>query len=428
MSLCRLSLSGLLLVCCQAGAATLPQPLSLQDALAFASTAHPDILAQRAATEQALAQRSQVASDSAVELRLIADGRLVEPSTNNPRISRNDSRLHLTLSKRLYDFGQTRAANAAAQARLASEQQQEQVVLQQHRLQIMRDFFEVLLADLDYAVADEAMAIEFVRLDRMRQRNALGQVSDVELAEQENRYQQQRTIRYRAESLQRSRRARLAESLNRPGDLPADLVEPELKGLDREAPDIDQLVHEAMLGNPTLIKLKLALEAGRHSVQAARKAGRPVISGELTASDYAREFTTRDQLRAGLLLDMPLYTGGRVDARRAEAVARLHASEAQYARQQIEVRQALREAVERIGVLQVEREQAIAEQAFRDLDLDQARTNYELEFASDLGNSMADATAARLHRARAEYQLVLTWMEIALLTGRSDYNLLDKQR
>lgn len=414
-----------LLLSLGAVAEPLPQPLSLQQALSYATTDHPRVRLQRARHEQAEAQLDSAESSLGIDARLIADGRLVEPSTNNPRISRNDSRLHLTVTRRLYDFGQSRAAIDAAEARVGSQQQRLAALLGQRRLEIMQAFFEVLLADQAFAVADEAMAIEYVRLDRLRQRGELGQASDVQLAEQDTSYQARRVSRYRAEARQRVSRSRLAETLNRAGELPAELIPPQLPALDREIPELDVLIGQALAGNPFLLALRLQAEADRQQLRAARNTGRPVISGELAASDYAREFTTRDRFRAGLLVDIPLYTGGRVDARRAEALARLHATEASIGQTEMEIRQTLRELIERIGVLRIERERAITEQAFRDLDLDRARTDYELEFASDLGNSMADSTAARLHRMQAEYGLLLAWSEIALITGQPGWELIE---
>lgn len=415
-------LAGLILFCVQALAEPLPQPLTLQQALALADTGHPQTLLQRAQQSRREAELQSVLSEQHVEARFIADGRLVEPSTNDPDISRNDSRLHLTLSKRLYDFGQSRAQTSVAQARLASEQQRLAYVLQQRRLDIIRNFLDVLLADRAYAVADESMAIEFVRLDRLQQRNKLLQRSDVALAEQQARYQKQRTLRYRAESQQRITRARLAESLNRPDDLPSDLVQPDISVIDREVPALELLVQQALANNPLLLTLRQEVEAAQLQMQAARKSGRPVLSGELRASDYAREFTTRDKLRAGLLLDVPLYTGGRVKSRQAAAIAELHTAQARILETESDLRQSLRDAVEQLGVLRAEHDQALAEQAFRELALDRARTNYELEFASDLGNTMADATAAALVQMRTEFQALLHWVEIALLTGNPEWD------
>lgn len=414
---------------CLAGVAAhaepLPQPLSLDYALSLAETMHPDVLAQQAELALARAKREQAESRLGFDARAVADGRWVEPSTraggdvagDSRFTSHNDSRFHLILSRRLYDFGQSRAEIAAAGALQDVEARRLDALKRRRRLQIMRDYFEVLLADLAFAQADEAMAIEFVRLERIQDRNRLGQRSDVRLADQERRYQQRRLERYRAQARQRTRRARLAETLNRPGELPAELLEPALAGLDRQAPDPELWIDQAMASNPDLLALRAEAEAAREQLRAARYANRPVVSGELRASRYAREFSSRDKYRAGLQLDIPLYTGGRVDAQRAGARARLQGIEARLARARSEIRQALVEAWERIGVLGAQRDQAASELDFRDLDLDRARTLYDMEASADLGDTMAQFSAARLRRAEAEYQLALTWAEVALLTG-----------
>lgn len=192
--------------------------------------------------------------------------------------------------------------------------------------------------------------------------------------------------------------------------------------LERDLPELKQWLEQALARNPTLQALRAEAEAAREQMRAARYANRPVLRGELQASDYEREFATRDKYRAGVSLEVPLYSGGRVDARRSEALATVQQVDARLAQAQSEIRQSLVEAWERIGVLRVQRERALIEMDFRDLNLDQARTLYELEARADLGNNMAEFSAARLRRARAEYQLALTWAEVALLTGHPEWD------
>ncbi len=423
---------GLCLCCAAALAEPLPQPLSLEQALTLSEAwQHPVLEAQLAELELARARRDETAAELGFDARFIADGRWVEASTNDNvndaqddsrYTSHNDSRLHLIVTKRLYDFGQSDARIAAADALREVEELRLQAVKGRRRVEIMRSFFEVLLADLAAAEAEEAMAIAYVRLDRLRQRNALQQVSDVAVAEQDYRYQSARVERYRTQARQRTSRAQLAETLNRPGELPGDLVTPVLGHLERDLPELKEWLEQALARNPTLVALRAEAEAAREQMRAARYGNRPVLTGELQASDYEREFATRDKYRAGISLEVPLYTGGRVDARRLEALATVQQVDARLTQAQSEIRQSLLEAWERIGVLRVQREQALVEMDFRDLNLDQARTLYELEARADLGNNMAEFSAARLRRAQAEYQLALTWAEVALLTGHPEWD------
>ena len=69
----------------------------------------------------------------------------------------------------------------------------------------------------DFRVQDEVMAIAYVRVDRARDRQELGQISDIERLAAETTYQEARSARYQAQTEQRIRRVQLAEALNRPG-------------------------------------------------------------------------------------------------------------------------------------------------------------------------------------------------------------------
>ncbi len=87
-------------------------------------------------------------------------------------------------------------------------------------------FFEVLLADMEYDRDSEATAVAYTRYDRLRDRNELGQVSDIEVLQAASEYRLVRRERAVSQGRQRTRRALLAEVLNRPGVLPDTLVEP----------------------------------------------------------------------------------------------------------------------------------------------------------------------------------------------------------
>ena len=106
---------GLCLCCAWAVAEPLPQPLSLEQALTLSEAwQHPALQAQLAEVELARARRDETAAELGLDARFIADGRWVEASTNDNvndaqddsrYSSHNDTRLHLIVTKRLYDFG-----------------------------------------------------------------------------------------------------------------------------------------------------------------------------------------------------------------------------------------------------------------------------------------------------------------------------------
>lgn len=405
-------------------AVPLPEPLTLGAALQLSQSLHPDILLAQAEREAAEAERLQAKSRYGTEVTLLARARWVEPSPLAQQLydSHNDSDARLEVRRRLYDFGQTRARVAAAEAASASQDHQLEQARLQRGLQVLARFLDVKLADLDFQVQDEAMAIAYVRLDRIRDRHELGQVADLELLDMENAYQQVRLARFRAQAEQRNSRARLALALNRPGELSSELVRPEFPGNGRALPELAELEAAALAGSPQLLALRAEVAAQQERVAAARAGGHPVLTGVLAASEYQRQGSSDDDYEAELALALPLSTGGQVAAQTAQARADLHRARAALVDAELRVRQEVFELLQEVAVLQAQRDEVRANMDFRDLDLDRSRALYEMEVNSDLGDAMVRFSEVRLQQARTEYELALAWAKLAVLTDNPDWN------
>ena len=66
----------------------------------------------------------------------------------------------------------------------------------------MRSFFDVILADLQYARDNEAMAGAYIDADRARDRHELKRLSDVDLLQLEAAYQEALQLRTESAALQ----------------------------------------------------------------------------------------------------------------------------------------------------------------------------------------------------------------------------------
>lgn len=397
---------------------TLPEPLTLEQALALADAPHPDLQAAAADTAIARAERDRAASAYGFNAGMSAEAKWIEPAERAFDQSRDDSRAGLYLSKRLYDFGHTRASIAAADAQLSSRQLEYTDAQQRHRLNILERYLDVLLADLEFRVQDEAMAIAYVRMDRARDRQELGQLSDIDRLEAETLYQETRSARYRAQARQRTSRVQLAEILYRPGQLSRNLAEPALPSLAAEPPDLAQLTAEVLQNNPGLQALRAETEAARERMQAARALDRPVITGRAEANEYQRQTGSTDPWSVGVQLEIPLYSGGRSAAERAQARAELQRSEADLARAELSLRQTVQTLWEEIQVLRASREEAQTRVDYRELYLDRSRALYEMEVNTDLGDAMVVSSQARLRQAELDYQLLRDWAHLNVLRGQ----------
>lgn len=400
-----------------AASESLPQPLTLEDALGFADGAHPVLEVQRAEVEGRWASAAVVLAEDDLEVSVGARLRWVDPSAVAVDQGHDDHAVGLYLSKQLYDFGRGAAREAAAAAAAEAGESLLLGARQARRVDIVRRFLDVLLADLAYARDNEAMAIAFIRFDRLQDRHRLDQVSDVALREAEAEYQRFLTARATSASDQRRTRALLAAALNRPGDLPAELAAPVFTVLERPVPEVETLQQRVAADNPHLLALRAEVTAARQRLVAAEAADGPVLRGQLERVEYSRNTGTADPWRAGITLDVPLYTGGRAKAEVARARAELRRAEADLARQRMETRQAVLDLWLELDTLHRQSEEARAESTFRDLALDRARALYEMEVRADLGDSMSRTTAARHRRRSVEYAMAVAWMRLDALTG-----------
>lgn len=124
------------------------------------------------------------------------------------------------------------------------------------RLLILARYLDVLLADLSYTRHNEALAVAYILFDRARARMELGQFSELRVAELETEYEDVLRERAASEAAQRLTRALLAQALGRPGDLPRDLVEPQLPGAPETLPQSADVVAAAQRDNAWIETLK----------------------------------------------------------------------------------------------------------------------------------------------------------------------------
>jgi len=403
---------------------SLPEPLTLEAALDAIDPSHPLIAASQARRQLANAAEKRVRAADDATLDLALEARRVEPIDTAPNQDRDDSRARLTLYKTLYDFGRTANRTAAANHAVASSESGVALAMMEIRRQVMQRYFDVILADLDAATANEAMSVAFVGYDHARDRHELGEISDVELLQQENAYQSRLIERQQAEARQRATRSQLALILNRPESLASSLENPALPGIRKPLPDYDALVEEVRQGNAQLRALQADLAAIQSQQDAVRAERRPTLYLQLEAAEYQREFGSRDPLTAILGLNVPLYQGGRIDADLSEQDALAWQLKSDYRAAEYRLRQELLELYQTIEILLQQLKQADIRQDYRDLSLDRSRAEYDLELRTDLGDAMVQQTAARLFSRQIAFELALAREKLVILTGNPGYSAL----
>ena len=402
----------------------LPDPLTLEYALSLIDEGHPDLLAEQAEQAQLLAQLQGIDALNALDISVEGRARWVGPPSIEDEDVTDDHKLSLYVRKPLYDFGRTDALRQATQQASLGREQRYQAVRDKRRIAIMQAFFDALLSDMEYARDNEALAVAYIALDRLRNRQELGQASDIAILEKEAEYQRVRYQLAQSETRQRATRARLANLLNRPGMLPSNLRKPELDYQQRKLPEFETLVEQAMQKNPELLALQAELAAAQQRIEAARAEQWPRLDGELEASSYTRELGSYDRWRAGVTLQVPIYSGGRVDAAVANQQAQQYAVQARLDKARFDLRQSVLDLWLELQTLRLQQEKANSEQDYRELYLDRSRANYEMEFTADLGDAMVRLSEAQLGLAQTEYQLAIAWERLDALAGASGNNAL----
>ncbi|MEE8388393.1 MAG: TolC family protein [Acidiferrobacterales bacterium] len=395
----------------------LPNPLSLEAALALADANHPVIAL--AAAELAAAQANAKATRARTGIEIISEIRpqYIDPSLPGAGPNTTDSQAHLTVTKRLFDFGHSRAQRRASDKLVEGRQLALISVRQQHHIEVMRRYFDVLLADMRYQVDNETMAHAYVNFDRERERHKQGRISDVDLAASETHFQELLVHQTASQLRQHSTRALLAMALNRPDSLPEDLKAPRLKGNDRKPPELEKLLIRALNSNPGVQRMKEEVASAEQALKAAKGQGRPTLDAEFEVSAYERNIGSRDNARVSLNLRVPIYQGGRNQSAEAQASAFLQQKRAQLNKAKFDLRQSALRLVQQLETLNISRQAARIRADYRELNLDRSRALYEMEAQVSLGDAMIRMTEAQLQAVKVEFDMALAWAQISALEG-----------
>ena len=402
-----------------AHADTLPDPLSLRQAIDLIDERHPDLLSDQLSLRRAQNAGDMANAENAPELKILSRLRWFE-SGRDTNTERQDHSLRIRLAKNLYDGGRgnalaesARQAQAAAALRIKDRRGR-------YTIEVMQKFFAVLLADLQAGRDNEAMAIAFIRFNRGQDHMAMGRISDVELLRLENDFQDSRLKVVQSEGLARSTRQSLALALNRPGQQPSALVPPRLDVNHRRLLDFDALLEKILRDNRQLAALELETRAAQAAADAAQAPYRPRADAIVEHGDYSRNLGSHDTWRAGIEMSWSPYDGGRQE--HAATQARLRVDETIYRRREMELalRHQVRQLSEAFALLTAQRQAADVFAEYRELYMDRSRSLYEMEVRADLGDAMIQVSESLLRDARQQFDMALTLAQLNLLAAETD--------
>jgi len=406
------------------GADQLPEPLTLEAALNSAhNPAHFELIEvdqrlQALSAELGIEQgyndfrldltgriRQVGLSDIAAEIDVDEDG--------------GDSAASLVLSKPLYDFGLRDSLESSMGLQHNALEMQKQLLIERRRLAIMEKYFAVLNADNQFLSENEALATGFIRYDNAVQDYELGLVSEIEVLRLQTEYEVIRQKRHLAVQRQRLTRNILAEAMGYPGQLASDLEIPSVDSERNLPDDVDMLVTRALQFSLEALVAMANTRAAQAAIKIAESTDGPTLDLELEVSTYERETRTRDDWRAGLYIEIPLYAGSS-PAKVNLATAKYRQALAHQQQLQSHLRLEVLRLWQQLKQLQLENQGRTVEQDYRDRYLDRSRAEYELEFKTDLGDSMVLYSRSNAERMQTLYAFELAYQRLATLVG-ADY-------
>ena len=403
----------------------LPVPLTLEYAIATgSSSSHPVLQAAVAEERLAEAELDDAESSYALESSVRLTAGWVQPNELALDQTHDDHSAQLNVRKVLYDFGVTGNRVGAAENLILASKLEYEHTRQSQVIEVARHFLDVLLADLRYAWDNEAMAMRYVRYDRVRERYALQQVSDVELLQSENAYRTALTQRNASENMQRTSRALLAVAMDRPGELVVELARPDLRMASRQLEELDDLVAAAVRDNLQMQAGRRKEMAARLELTAAQKRIRPTLDATFELSEYSRLTPNRDDARARLNLVIPLHENAIQRSEVAEKRAEWLQASAEVMQLESGLRKQVAELWQTIVRLQARQQELEVAAARSELELDRARGEYELEIRTTLGDAMVNTSRVRYEQAENMYEMTLAWMRLYWLAGRNPEQLI----
>lgn len=394
-----------------------PEPLTLEYVLSLPSSMSPEFVRQQAMQMQSEASKKLVDAEDGLELNLL--GRLGKREFKEESQDFNIAAIHLGVP--LFDFGRTSNNRQAWWLQSQSQETQKQLIERQYKIKLTQAFFNVLLADLQYRVDNEAMAVAYVEVDDLREKHELNRVSDTDLYEYELRYQKAFLKRQKSQTKLRHSRMQLANLMGRNDITINELSLPPRPALPKKLLQLEDYLNLALENNKQLAAARQSLDAAGYRIKQARSSNKPTIRADVFVghlSDYPKE--REGTWEAGISLKMPLYDSGisksKVDleqAKRQQAQADLLSFEQQ-------VREQVMNLYFELSTLETEQEGVKTLQTFADYNFEYRSALYENEMAAVLGDALVLVSQSDFEALAFDLKKVLLWRQMELATGIDD--------
>lgn len=398
---------------------SLPSPLGLPEAVAYALAHNPSLLVTKEQIREregllveARARTIPKVEASANYTRM--DDKLVSGPTGAALSDNRDWKTEVLVTQVLYAGGSVRAGVRAQKEQAEAARLAFAAAVNDTVLLVTQRFDDVLLAREVIGVREEAVRLAQAELERAMQRRGAGSASDFEVLRAEVSLANAKPPLIRARNDLRVSMDRLREVLGARELLtgePSGMLE--LKGtLQAEAPSLDLAASLALarVQRPELVRQEKLVRAGEEGVNVAQGAYLPTVSAvggyQWSKAAWSRRASdSLDGWTAGLQANWSLFDGrataGKVLQAKAQARQLRHGADSVSLSVAVEVRQAhsaLTEASELLAA-----SEKVVEQALESLRLAEVRQSAGTAIQLDVLQAQTALTEARYNLAQAKH-------------------------
>ena len=390
--------------------------LSLSDARARALANHPRI---SAAELKALAAQSVISQARAPFFPFVnANLTKVESFTENTRIAAGGMNnpvifdrvaVGVAINQLITDFGRTFHQLEGSKLRSRAEAEATRGARNLLLLQVSTNFYAVLQQQELVQVALKTLATRKAVLEQVSElaSNQLRSELDVSFARINS--QEAELLLAKSENDLKSAQLGLIAMLGLRGDWDYELVEE--TGSPEELAPMETLISRAFDHRPELTRLRLEVDAARHTASAEKALSRPPVTafasvGNIPVRD---ERLPHNYAAAGVNVSVPVFAGGLNSARRSEAEIKVRITESNLRDEENLIIRDLKIAYQNVTFSKKKYalQQELLKHARNSSSLAQSR--YELGSSSilELGQSQLNQTAAEIAFAVSRYDYLL---------------------
>ncbi len=343
---------------------------------------------------------------------------------DNEKLGSTDySHAFIKINKVLYDQNVEINQNAAK-----STVKNTEFALQQLKIdkttQVMQAFFNIILADMRHETVLERLAISAIRANRIQDNFDVEDASEVELLEKRTLTQLDVVKRIEAEAAQITTRAKLAQLLNIAYEnRPDDLVKPDLTYFfKKELAGFEIWQEKIQLSNLELGELRRVLANLKQQRNLEKNNKEIVISSNIKLGEQSYDSSKNGNWRTGISFIMPFGQSQSQKNKTSKLLTKIKQQQLRIEQRTQALNQQALSLWLKLKTLKQRHQALTTELDYRDLYLELARANYEMEIKSDIGSAMSNLTDTEWKLTKNEFDFVIVFIQLQQLAGE-DYEL-----